>query len=326
MTDIQNLQKRLRENPCIWLVTGVAGFIGSHLAESLLDLGQVVRGLDDLSSGHLKNIGSFAAHKNFTFIKGDICDEVLCREACAGIHYVLHHAAIGSVVKSLENPALVDRVNNGGFLNILVAAREAGVRRVVYASSSAVYGEGSLAARHEGERPQPLSPYAVTKCANELYATVTAQTCKLETAGLRYFNIYGARQDPEGAYAAVIPKWIGAMTRGEPIEIYGDGETIRDFCFIGDVAQANIRAALSVQNTENPVYNIAGGVAVTLNDLFAQLKTLTGYDADPVYKDFRAADIRVSRADISKARQELGFAPAVALEAGLRRTVEWYRV
>lgn len=325
MDSYETLKERLRARPRLWLVTGVAGFIGSHLAESLLALGQDVRGLDDFSSGRWENLNSFAAHSSFSMIEGDIRDTETCRAACAGVDYVLHHAAIGSVVKSLEEPALVDAVNNGGFLNILTAAHEAKVKRVVYASSSAVYGQAGSEPRREDEAFSPLSPYAVTKCANELYAGVMAQIHGLSAAGLRYFNIYGARQDPAGAYAAVIPKWTGQMLAGEPIEIYGDGSTVRDFCFIGDVVQANILAALREQETAHDVYNIAAGEGVRLDALFSHLKALTGYKDAPVSKDFRAADIRVSCADIAKARDMLGFVPTIPLAQGLGLTVDWYK-
>ncbi len=305
-----------------WLVTGVSGFIGSHLAQSLLLLGQKVLGLDDLSAGKIENMNNFINDPNFTFIKGDIRDKAICINLCEGVDYILHHAAIGSVTQSIENPHLADQVNNGGFINILMAAYKQGIKRVVYASSSAIYGEKGNGRRHENELLEPLSPYAASKCANEHYARSLSNTHNISTVGLRYFNIYGARQDPNGAYAAVIPKWINAMLASDDIEIFGDGETVRDFCYIDDVVQANILAALS---DSEGIYNIASGKTSTLNELFLNLKQLTGYSKTPIYKDFRAADIKISCADISKAKNNLGFTPSIKFKYGLKDTVNWYK-
>ena len=308
-----------------WLVTGAAGFIGSHLACHLVGIGHHVVGLDDLSSGHIKNLESIKDSPNFSLIEGDIRNQDACMNACDGVDYVLHHAAIGSVQKSIEAPKFVDDVNNGGFINILLAAKEKGVRRVVYASSSAVYGhEKEEVERIETERFDPLSPYASSKCANELYAKSLGETHGVETIGLRYFNIYGPRQDPNGAYAAVIPKWIGAMLRQEPIEVYGDGEAVRDFCTVADVVRANMAAV----NTEHSgeVYNIATGAGTSLNDLFDRLKKITNYAHDPIYKEPRLGDIKRSRASVFKAKQELDFSADTTLEDGLREAVNWYKV
>ncbi len=308
-----------------WLVTGVAGFIGSHLAQELLLFGQKVVGLDNLSSGKISNIDHIKDNPNFTFIEGDIRDSKICEKACKGVDYILHHAAIGSVKKSIEDPVLVDQVNNGGFINILLAAHKQGVERVVYASSSAIYGEKGDGLRHESELPEPLSPYAVSKCANEHYARALSNTHDIETVGLRYFNIYGSRQDPNGAYAAVIPKWINSMLKCEAIEIFGDGKTMRDFCYVADVVKANILAATSdICKGDSPVYNIASGQSTTLNELFSSIKEAVNYKGDATYKDFRAADIRVSCADISKAQTELGFKPSVTFKDGLAGAVRWY--
>ncbi len=308
-----------------WLVTGVAGFIGSHLAQGLLSAGQKIVGLDNLSSGKLSNITHIKDNPNFTFIEGDIRDQETCVKACKGVDYILHHAAIGSVAKSIEDPVLVDQVNNGGFINILLAAHKHNVKRVVYASSSAIYGEKGGGLRHEGELPEPLSPYAVSKCANEHYARALSNTHNVEAVGLRYFNIYGSRQDPNGAYAAVIPKWINSMLNDEAIEIFGDGKTMRDFCYVADVVRANILAATSdLCKGDSPVYNIASGKSTDLNQLFSVIKDITGYKGNAAYKDFRVADIRVSCADISKAREELGFKPLTSFRDGILQTVRWY--
>ena len=309
-----------------WLVTGVAGFIGSHLAESLLSQGQKVIGLDNLSSGKIGNIAHIKSNHNFSFIEGDIRDYKTCADASKGADYILHHAAIGSVMKSIEDPVLVDQVNNGGFINIMLAASNSGVKCVVYASSSAIYGEKGGGKRHESEMLQPLSPYAASKCANEHYAAALSNSFGVNAVGLRYFNIYGARQDPNGAYAAVIPKWINAMLVGENIEIFGDGESVRDFCYIGDVVQANILAATGSHKLGgNAVYNIASGQKTTINELFLYLKKSTGYELNAAYKDFRISDIRISCADISKAQKDLGFKPSVTFQDGLADTVRWYK-
>ena len=320
------LQARLQERPHRWLVTGAAGFIGSHLVESLLAAGQIVTGLDDLSSGSIANL-SFAQNAPFNFMRGDIRDSAMCAAACRGVDYVLHHAAIGSVVRSVEEPVFVESVNGGGFATIMGAAADAGVKRVVYASSSAVYGDGGDHARREGEELRPLSPYAAGKIGNEVYAKALAESHGMESVGLRYFNIYGPRQNPAGGYAAVIPKWISAVLAGEVVEIFGDGGQVRDFCHVSDVVRANMRAALSEDEAAvNEVYNIGSGMAVTLNELLAMIAAATGRDVAPVYREARAADIRISCADITKAYERLGFMPAVNLPDGLAQTARSYRM
>lgn len=309
--------EQLRSSPRRWLVTGAAGFIGSHLVKALLDLGQSVVGLDDFSSGSRENIPS---HKNFTFIEGDVRSRDVCLRACKGVDFILHHAAVASVVKSFEDPVLVGSVNGGGFVTLLMAAKEGGMKRLVYASSSAVYGNGGTAPRREDDAVTPLSPYAVTKGENELYAGVLGKHYGLETAGLRYFNVFGPNQNPEGAYAAVIPKWLAALRQGKIVEINGDGETIRDFCYIDDVVQANILAA-TTDSAVHQVYNIGSGHGMSLNDLFRAMRQLVPGSSDPIYKDFRAGDIRVSCANISKARRDLGYEPFYDLQSGLRKAL-----
>lgn len=312
----------------VWLVTGCAGFIGSHLVQFLLENGHLVTGLDNLSCANGQNLDILSqqlgddAWSRFTFIEGDIRNQADCLRACENADYVLHDAAIGSVPKSFDDPILVDSVNVNGFLNMMTAAATCKVRRFVYASSSAVYGNNEFPANREDQPLFPASPYAVSKYANELYARTLGGHLGLETVGLRYFNIYGSRQDPNGAYAAVIPKWIDAMRKGEDIRIFGDGETYRDFCYVGDVVQANILAA----TTRNPdavgnVFNIASGQKISLNDLFAILKDCTGYDGLPVHSPERSGDIRVSCADIDKVKSVLGFVPSLSLSEGLSRIV-----
>jgi UDP-N-acetylglucosamine 4-epimerase len=320
-----------------WLVTGCAGFIGSNLIESLLQRGQKVVGLDNFSTGFQHNLDQVEAAvgretwKRFRFIEGDIRSLDTCREACKGVDYVLHEAALGSVPRSIDDPITSHESNVTGFLNMLVAARDAKVKRFVYAASSAAYGDHPGLPKVEETIGRPLSPYGAGKYMNELYADVFGRCYGLETVGLRYFNVFGPRQDPDGAYAAVIPKWIAAMLRGETVYINGDGETARDFCFIDNVVQANILAA-TVGNPEaaNRVYNVALGDQTSLNQLFASLRELlaardASFDcAPPVYRDFRAGDVRFSRADISKATNLLGFKPTVPVHDGLERALDWY--
>lgn len=318
MKSYTQITQELRESPRKWLVTGVAGFIGSHLAENLLALGQAVVGLDDLSSGKAKNLAGFKDSSAFTFVEGNITDPAACQRAAEGAEIILHHAAIGSVVKSFEEPELVDAVNRGGFVNILEAAKAHNVSRVVYASSSAVYGDGGEEPRTEVHELQPKSPYAEGKIQNEKDAAGSG----LFTVGLRYFNIFGARQDANGAYAAVIPRWIETLSSGGTCEIYGDGKTVRDFCFVDDVVQANILAAcLDNPEIAGQVYNVGSGRAITLNELYRAIAGLVGSDKDPVYKEFRQGDIRVSVADITKAQNDLGFAPETALAEGLAKII-----
>jgi UDP-N-acetylglucosamine/UDP-N-acetyl-alpha-D-glucosaminouronate 4-epimerase len=320
-----------------WLVTGCAGFIGSNLIESLLQRGQKVVGLDNFSTGFQHNLDQVEAAvgretwKRFRFIEGDIRSLDTCREACKGVDYVLHEAALGSVPRSIDDPITSHESNVTGFLNMLVAARDAKVRRFVYAASSAAYGDHPGLPKVEETIGRPLSPYGAGKYMNELYADVFGRCYGLETVGLRYFNVFGPRQDPDGAYAAVIPKWIAAMLRGETVYINGDGETARDFCFIDNVVQANILAATAANpEAANRVYNVALGDQTSLNQLFASLRELlaardASFDcAPPVYRDFRAGDVRFSRADISKATNLLGFKPTVPVHDGLERALDWY--
>lgn len=367
MTPFTQLQARLQTEPKTWLVTGVAGFIGSNLLETLLKLNQRVVGLDNFATGHQSNLDevqtivSPAQWANFQFIQGDIrklddCKKAMtyrhCEEHCdAAIHstipveYVLHQAALGSVPRSLADPITTNSTNISGFLNMLVAARDANVKSFTYAASSSTYGDHPGLPKVEDTIGKPLSPYAVTKYVNELYADVFARSYGFNTIGLRYFNVFGPRQDPNGAYAAVIPKWTAALLTGEPIYINGDGETSRDFCYIANVVQANLLAAtvndsdmgtcgadFSRPDTPSPVnqvYNVAVGDRTTLNELFALLRdNLAAYgvkaDTQPEYRDFRAGDVRHSLADISKAQRLLGYAPTQHIGQGLALAMPWY--
>ena len=320
-----------------WLVTGCAGFIGSNLIQTLLEKGQRVVGLDNFATGFQHNLDQVEAAvgpqkwANFRFIRGDIRSLETCHEACKGVDYVLHEAALGSVPRSIDDPITSHESNVTGFLNMLVAARDAKVKRFVYAASSAAYGDHPGLPKVEETIGRPLSPYGAGKYMNELYADVFGRCYGLQTVGLRYFNVFGPRQDPDGAYAAVIPKWIAAMLRDETVYINGDGETARDFCYIDNVVQANILAA-TVQNDEavNRVYNVALGDQTSLNQLFTSLRELLqqrdpDFDCPPaVYRDFRPGDVRFSRADISKAKTLLGFKPTVRVHEGLERALEWY--
>lgn len=320
-----------------WLVTGVAGFIGSNLLESLLRANQSVVGLDNFSTGHQHNLDDVrrnvgeALWENFVFHRADIVDLDSCQKACAGVDYVLHQAAIGSVPRSIENPIGTHESNVDGFLNMLCAAKEAGVKRFVYASSSSVYGDHPALPKVEDTIGNCLSPYAVSKRINELYADVFARCYGTEYIGLRYFNVFGPRQDPNGVYAAVIPKWIAAMLKDEPVYINGDGETSRDFCFVANVVQANLLAATS-QNPKavNQFYNIAAEKRTTLNELFELLRSRLAprfshlKELRPVYRDFQKGDVRHSHADISKARELLSYNPTHDVEAGLAEALDWY--
>jgi len=320
-----------------WLVTGCAGFIGSNLVENLLAHGQRVIGLDNFATGFRHNLDQVRAAvgteawKRFTFIEGDIRDLDTCRLACASVDIVLHQAALGSVPRSIEDPITSHSTNVTGFLNMLVAARDAKVKRFVYAASSAAYGDWPGLPKVEDQIGRPLSPYGAGKYMNELYADVFGRCYGLETVGLRYFNVFGPRQDPDGAYAAVIPKWVGAMLRGETVFVNGDGETARDFCFIENVVQANVLAG-TVGDPEaiHQVYNVAVGDQTTLNELHGAIRNLLVARlpnlaiAEPVYRDFRPGDVRFSRADISKAERLLGYAPQVRAPEGLSRAIDWY--
>jgi UDP-N-acetylglucosamine/UDP-N-acetylgalactosamine 4-epimerase len=337
MTAFENLQQRLSQEPHTWLVTGVAGFIGSNLLETLLKLNQRVVGLDNFATGHQRNLDevqglvSAAQWARFAFIQGDIRQLADCQKACQGVDYVLHQAALGSVPRSVADPITTNETNISGFLNMLVAARDAKVQRFVYAASSSTYGDHPALPKVEDTIGKPLSPYAVTKYVNELYADVFGKTYGLQSIGLRYFNVFGPRQDPNGAYAAVIPKWTDSLIKGESIYINGDGETSRDFCFVANVVQANLLSATS-QNPDatNQVYNIALGDRTTLNELYAHLKSslLPLYpqlrDSSPIYREFRAGDVRHSLADISKAVARLGYTPTQRIGQGLAIAVTWY--
>lgn len=328
---------RLRDDliaaPRTWLITGVAGFVGSSLLEHLLDLGQNVVGLDNFATGSRANLDDVLDSResaSFRLIEGDIRQLDACREACEDVDIVLHQAALPSVPMSIEDPLAAHSVNVGGFLNVLCAARDANVARVVYASSSAVYGDASVMPVSEDRVGEPLSPYAADKRAGEVYAQVWGAQYGLQSIGLRYFNVFGRRQDPAGAYAAVIPKWVEALLRDEACYVYGDGETTRDFCHVSDVVQANLLAAVAAESAANEVYNVGRGHETSLNELYRMIRLgLAGYEADlvsqePVYEPFRPGDIRRSMADISKARRRLGFDPKMTVAEGLGEALEWY--
>jgi UDP-N-acetylglucosamine 4-epimerase len=337
MTKYQEIKEELSNKPGKWLVTGVAGFIGSNLLETLLKLDQTVIGLDNFATGHQKNLLEVQSlvtveqWARFTFIKGTISDLETCRKSCSDIDYVLHQAALGSVPRSIEDPLLTNESNVNGFLNMLVAARDAGVKRFVYAASSSTYGDEPSLPKVEDRIGSPLSPYAVTKYVNELYGDVFANAYGFKTIGLRYFNIFGRRQDPNGAYAAVIPKWFMELIDNEPVYINGDGTTSRDFCYIDNCVQANILAALATdEKAINQVYNVAFGERTSLNELFKFIKDRVSdidpqtKEAEPVYRDFRAGDVLHSLADISKARDLLGYDPEFSVGAGLDMASDWY--
>ena len=337
MTHYDEVRAELRESPRTWLITGVAGFIGSNLLETLLKLDQRAVGLDNFATGFRRNLDEVeglvgpAQWKNFRFIEGDIRSLDDCRRACEGVDYVLHQAALGSVPRSIADPIAANAANVAGFLNMLVAARDAKAKSFTYAASSSTYGDHPALPKVEEAIGKPLSPYAVTKYVNELYAEVFARCYRFNTIGLRYFNVFGPRQDPNGAYAAVIPKWTAAMLKGEDVFINGDGETSRDFCFVDNAVQANLLAA-TTQNPEalNQVYNVAVGERTTLNELYAQLQRLLAprrprlQGVKPIYRDFRAGDVRHSLADIGKATSRLGYAPTQRIDQGLELAMPWY--
>ena len=356
MTAYTSLQTRLPIEPHTWLVTGVAGFIGSNLLETLLKLNQRVVGLDNFATGHQRNLDEVKAFvtpeqwANFGFINGDICNLTDCQTAVIGVDYVLHQAALGSVPRSVADPVTTNATNISGFLNMLVAARDAKVKRFVYAASSSTYGDHPALPKVEDTIGKPLSPYAVTKYVNELYADVFGKTYGLQSIGLRYFNVFGPRQDPNGAYAAVIPKWISSMIRNEPIYINGDGETSRDFCYVANAVQANILAATAHDRHLGPnshpreggdtsssptpchlnqVYNVAVGDRTTLNELYFQLRdNLVAHGVSekvqPVYRDFRTGDVRHSQADVGKAQDLLGYTPTHRIADGIKAAIGWY--
>lgn len=331
----QALLSELPAQPRTWLVTGCAGFIGSNLVEALLKLDQTVRGLDNFATGHRHNLEEIRSQVSpqqwarFQFQEGDIRDAAACAQAVQGVDHVLHQAALGSVPRSLNDPVTTNDVNISGFLNMLVAARDAGVKSFVYAASSSTYGDHPGLPKVEDTIGRPLSPYAVTKYVNELYADVFTRAYGLNSVGLRYFNVFGRRQDPNGAYAAVIPKWIAAMIGGQQVVINGDGETSRDFCYIDNVVQANLLAATAGEQGWNQVYNVAFNARTSLNQLFTLLGTVLGengvaYSVPPQHGDFRAGDVRHSQADIGKAAQLLGYAPQFDIAGGLRAAMPWY--
>lgn len=336
MTAYQQLTTELAQAPRTWLITGVAGFIGSNLLETLLKLDQQVVGLDNYATGYQRNLAEVRAAvkpeqwAKFNFLEGDIQNLQQCALACKGVEHVLHQAAIGSVPRSVEDPITTNGANITGFLNMLVAARDAGVRSFTYAASSSTYGDHPGLPKVEDEIGRPLSPYAVTKYVNELYADVFARSYGFRAVGLRYFNVFGRRQDPEGAYAAVIPKWIAAMIQGDEIFINGDGETSRDFCFVDNAVQANLLAACAANDDAlNQVYNVAVGGRTTLNELFGELRDALAahgkrYDRRPGYRAFRAGDVRHSQADIGKAQRLLGYSPEFKLAEGIREALPWY--
>jgi len=327
----------LREHPRRWLVTGSAGFIGSHLVETLLRLGQAVVSLDNFETGLRENLEEVrasvgeAAWRRHEFIEADIVDPAACRRACRQVNVVLHEAALGSVPRSISDPLRTHAANATGFLNMLVAARDAGVERFVYASSSSTYGDSPELPKVEDRIGLPLSPYAATKYFDEIYADVFGRCYGLRSIGLRYFNVFGPRQDPAGAYAAVIPRWVEAMLNGRPIVIYGDGETTRDFCYIANVVQANLLAATaSKPQAVGQIYNVALGGRLSLNDLFDALRGLLEKRHPElrvqaaVHEDFRPGDIRHSQADIGKARRLLGYDPVHGVHVGLEEALPWY--
>jgi UDP-N-acetylglucosamine 4-epimerase len=340
MTRYHQIKQTLRSQPKTWLITGCAGFIGSNLLETLLLLNQKVVGLDNFSTGHQHNLDEVKGEvtkeqwQNFTFIEGDIrnlsdCHGAVTDASDKSVDYILHQAALGSVPRSLSDPITTNATNISGFLNMLVAAKEAQVTSFVYAASSSTYGDHPALPKVEDAIGKPLSPYAVTKYVNELYADVFYKSYGLNSVGLRYFNVFGKRQDPDGAYAAVIPKWAAAMIADEPVLINGDGETSRDFCFIENAVQANILAATAEEESKNQVYNVALGDRTSLNLLFDSLINALSdneviYQKTPVYRDFRAGDVLHSQADISKAQSLLGFEPEFKIAQGIAKAMPWY--
>lgn len=336
MSQYQTVCEQLEQAPKTWLITGVAGFIGSNLLETLLKLNQNVVGLDNFATGHQHNLDEVQSlvkpdqWANFKFYEGDIRNFEDCQKACVGVDYVLHQAALGSVPRSIADPITTNAANITGFLNMLTAARDTEVKSFTYAASSSTYGDHPALPKVEENIGKPLSPYAVTKYVNELYAEVFARTYGFKTIGLRYFNVFGKRQDPNGAYAAVIPKWTAAMIAGDDVFINGDGETSRDFCFIENTVQANILAA-TTQNDEakNQVYNVAVGDRTTLNDLFNAIKAALNengvtYTKEPVYRDFRTGDVRHSQASIAKIQYYLGYKPQFRINESILLAVYWY--
>lgn len=336
MSKYQDVQQDLQQDPKVWLVTGVAGFIGSNLLEMLLKLGQKVIGLDNFATGHqynldeVKDLVTREQWARFSFIEGDIRDYATCQQAASGVDYVLHQAALGSVPRSIADPLTSNAANITGFLNMITASKEEGVKSFTYAASSSTYGGHPALPKIEENIGSPLSPYAVTKYVNELYAGVYARTYGFKAIGLRYFNVFGQRQDPNGAYAAVIPKWTAAMIQGDVVNINGDGETSRDFCFIENVVQMNILAATAEEESKDEVYNVAVGDRTTLNELHSLIKDAlvkndVAVSLEPAYRDFRAGDVRHSQADISKAKNKLGYEPSHNIQSGIGKAMPWYK-
>lgn len=334
-TDYNEQLTLLKREPKTWLITGVAGFIGSNLLEHLLQIDQRVIGLDNFATGYQKNLDEVKAivspeqWARFDFIQGDIRDLADCHQACQDVDYVLHQAALGSVPRSINDPVTTNAANITGFLNMLVAARDAQVTSFTYAASSSTYGDHPALPKVEENIGKPLSPYAITKYVNELYADVFSSSYGFKAIGLRYFNVFGKRQDPNGAYAAVIPKWTSAMIKGETVSINGDGETSRDFCFIENAVQANILASLANDEAKNEVYNVAVGDRTSLNTLYSSIRdSLSGnnvfFNKEPNYCDFRAGDVRHSQADISKAKKLLGYQPEFRINDGIEKAMPWY--
>ena len=327
-----DLLDQLRSRPRRWLVTGAAGFIGSNLVECLLRANQDVTGLDNFATGYQRNLDEAAAGADFgrlRLVTADIRDRAVCQAVVDGVDVVLHQAALGSVPRSLADPLASHDTNVTGFINILDAARQAGIEHFVYAASSSTYGDEPNLPKVEDRIGNPVSPYAATKLANEIYAAVYARSYGFKAIGLRYFNVFGPRQDPEGAYAAVIPKWTRAMLRNEEVTIFGDGETSRDFCFVANAVQANIRAAFAGEDARGEVYNVAVGAQTSLSVLFALIRDglrnhNVQYDRDPHFTDFRQGDVRHSLADIGKARRLIGYAPTHSIEQGIAEALPWY--
>jgi UDP-N-acetylglucosamine/UDP-N-acetylgalactosamine 4-epimerase len=335
LLNYQETKVQLKSNPKVWLITGVAGFIGSNLLEQLLKLDQTVVGLDNFATGYQRNLDevqglvSEVQWRRFRFIEGDIRNYEFCNMAVTGIDYVLHQAALGSVPRSIADPIATNGANVDGFLNMLHAAKEERVKSFTYAASSSTYGDHPALPKVEENIGNPLSPYAVTKYVNELYAGVYARSYGFKAIGLRYFNVFGRRQDPNGAYAAVIPKWTAAMISGENVFINGDGETSRDFCYIENTVQMNILAAAAPDHAKDLVYNVAVGDRTSLTELYGAIKlslSSTGIEvkSDPVYRDFRDGDVRHSQADISKAREILGYSPTHDINSGISEAMSWY--
>lgn len=335
MSNYQEAKVQLKSSPKVWLITGVAGFIGSNLLELLLKLDQTIVGLDNFATGHhynldeVKDLVTETQWANFHFIEGDIRDYEVCISAVKGVDYVLHQAALGSVPRSITDPIASNAVNISGFLNIIQASKEEGVKSFTYAASSSTYGDHPALPKVEENIGNPLSPYAVTKYVNELYAEVYARSYGFKAIGLRYFNVFGKRQDPNGVYAAVIPKWTAAMIQGQDVYINGDGETSRDFCYIENTLQMNILAAIAPDEAKNQVYNVAVGERTSLNELFSTIQSSlkvcgVNYGNKPIYVGFRAGDVRHSQADITKITEILGYKPTHDIISGIAEAMPWY--